>query len=109
MSGKVLRSAEFGLNQAYGVGSAGALKQGIFRDLGGTDPKPMGRLGGPGDLPKVQPAHPDVWKVSQHGLGRRDQFYDIWVLSVHVNLSPAANSSTHICGKLVGATKNSKS
>jgi hypothetical protein len=40
--------------------------------------------------------------------GRLDQFYDIWVLSVHVNLSPAANSSTHICGKLVGARKDAK-
>jgi hypothetical protein len=40
--------------------------------------------------------------------GRRDQFFDIWFLSVHVNLSPAANSSTHICGKLVGARKKAK-
>ena len=33
------------------------------------NPKTTGRLGGPGDLPKVQPAHPDIWKVSRHGLG----------------------------------------
>ncbi len=72
MSGKVSRSAEFGRNRVYGVGTAGAPKrveQGIFRDLGGTDPNTTGRLGGPGDLPKVQPAPPDVGKVSQHGLG----------------------------------------
>ena len=43
--------------------------RGIFRDLGGTDPKTKGRSGGPGGLPKVQPAPPDVWKVSRHGLG----------------------------------------
>ncbi len=57
-------SAEFGRNWA-----PKRVEQGIFRDLGGTDPKMTGRLGGPGDLPKVQPAHSDVWKVSQHGLG----------------------------------------
>jgi hypothetical protein len=64
-----LRSSRFrarsrGLsNQAYGVGTAGAPKrvdQGIFRDLGGTNPKTTGRLGGPGDLSKAQPAHPDL-------------------------------------------------
>ena len=72
LSGKVSRSAEFGRNRAYGVGTAGVPKrvgQGIFRDLGGTDPKTTGRLGGPGVLPKVQPAHPDIWNVSRHGLG----------------------------------------
>jgi hypothetical protein len=53
----VSRSAEFGLNRLYGVGTAGAPKrveQGYFCDLGGTDPKTTGRLGGPGGLPKVQ-------------------------------------------------------
>ena len=40
----------------------------VFRDLGDTDPKSTGRSGGPGGLPKVQPALPDVWKVSRHGL-----------------------------------------
>jgi hypothetical protein len=56
----------------YGVGTSGVPKrveQGIFRDLDGTDPKTTDQLGGPGDLPKVQPAHSDVWKVSLHGLG----------------------------------------
>ncbi len=113
MSGKVSRSAEFGLNRAYGVGKAGApkqVKQGIFRNLGGTDPKTTGRLGGPGDLPKVQPAHPTYGKSASMVWGRRNQFYDIWVLSVHVNLAPAANSSTHIYGKpVLGARKNTKS
>ena len=32
-------------------------------------PKTTGRSGGPGGQQKVQPAHPDVWKVSRHGLG----------------------------------------
>ena len=30
------------------------------------NPKTTGRSGGPGSLPKVQPASPDVWKVSRH-------------------------------------------
>ena len=33
------------------------------------NPKTMVRLGGPGGLTNVQPAPPDVWKVSRHGLG----------------------------------------
>ena len=33
------------------------------------NPKTTGRLGGPGGLTNVQPAPPDVWKVSRHGLG----------------------------------------
>ncbi len=53
----VLRARQHGLNR------------GIFCDLGGTDPKTTGRSGGLGGLPKVQPAPPDVWKVSRHGLG----------------------------------------
>ncbi len=33
------------------------------------NPKTTGRSGGPGGQPEVHPAHPDVWKVSRHGLG----------------------------------------
>ena len=33
------------------------------------NPKTTGRSGGPGSLPKVQPAPPDVWKVSRHDRG----------------------------------------
>ena len=34
-----------------------------------SGPKTTGRSGGPGSLPKVQPAPPDVWKVSRHDRG----------------------------------------
>ena len=33
------------------------------------NPKTTGRLGGPRSRPKVQPAPPDVWKVSRHDRG----------------------------------------
>ena len=43
-----------------------------FGERGARDPrnpKTTGQLGGPGGLTNVQPAPPDVWKVSRHGLG----------------------------------------
>ncbi len=94
VSGKVSRSTEFGRNRAYGVGTACAPKrveQGIFRDLGGTNPKTTGRI--PVDWAVLGTCQRSSLLTQTYGKsagmvwGRRDQLYDILILSVHVNIS----------------------
>ena len=61
-------------------------------------PKTAGQSGGPGGLEKVQPTPPDVWKVSQHGLGPAGPLLQPPVLVGSHEPAPAANSGAHFCG-----------
>ena len=66
----------------------------------------MGRLGGPGGLPKVQPATPDVLKVSRHGLGAVGPLLWPPVLSAHTKRAPAAYCGALYCGEVTGARED---
>jgi hypothetical protein len=112
LSGKVSRSAEYGHNRAYGVGTAGVPKrvgQGIFVTWAVPTPKRLVDWAVLGTCKRSSLLTQTYGKSASMVWGRRDQFFDIWFLSVHVNLTPAANYSTHIFGKPVGARKNAKS
>ena len=52
-----------------------------------------GRSSGPGGMPKVQPAIPDVWKVSRHGLGA------VGPLLCHPVLAPTRVKQDFCCTK----------
>ena len=70
------------------------------------NPKKVGRLGGPGGLPKVQPATPDVLKVSRHGLGAVGPLLRQPVWSAHTKRAPAAYCGAHYCGEVTGARED---
>ncbi len=90
----VLRARQHGSNR------------GIFRDLGGTDPKTTGRSGSLGGLPncsqRCSPLPHTYGKSAGMVWGRRDHFCYRRVRSVHTKLAPAANSGARICGEPVG-------
>ena len=90
---------------ARGTSSATA----CFGAGGARDPpnsKTVGRLGGPGGLPKVQPANPDVLKVCWHGLGEVEPLLCPPVWSAHTKRAPAAYCGALYCSEVTGAIEN---
>jgi hypothetical protein len=102
-------SAEFGRNWAYGLGTADGSNRVFFVTWAVPTPKRLVDWAVLGTCQRSSLLAQTYVKSASMVWGRRDQFYDIWVLSAHVNLSPAANSSTHSFSKLVGARKIAKS